>query len=321
MRAVFLILLLFLISPVQAVETYHLGEVEQYNVFAEDDTLITSVFLNDIKPNFCSQTIFDAYGEQYVFNIEGAKSWGYWTFDISLTYPNLTVANTTLKSFQPFASDTDIKVQYFYPEFDSVFDVDVFVGLLPLTASFVVPADVNSEIGKLGLPSGSYQRIAFNRVSGNCTQPVNMKVYFATREEFEAQRAESVKEMITGSTKLFVRWGWDAVLAFAGKIPGIGPYLITTLDVGATLVDSIFFYFRLIFVDYLETTLISIEFFILSDALISTKRGGINRLVNKIISNHVRVIEFSIDLLTRTISIVIETVRAIAAIVNAIKPL
>jgi hypothetical protein len=310
-----------LIAPAAAVETIVQQNIQQFNVGAPENHVISGVHLNNIAPNFNATVDFDAYGEQYILRVNNTKNIGWWTFYVSLQYPNGTIASTELKSFQPFASDAEVKIQYFYAEADSVLDVDVFVGLLPLTASFTNLIDADSQMGQLLAGTGTtYTRLAFSNVAGECTEYFDLKVYISTWEEFNRQRSESVGEYLRGSTSLLFSWAWSMILSFVAAIPGLGPYLEAMLIITAAILSEVVFYVDLLFIQYPETTILTIEFFILSSALLQTrKRDGIITIVERIVSAHIKVVMFFYITASLAVDIFTKMVRMVADIVGAIK--
>ena len=313
-----------MVSPAAAVTTYRETGITSFDVEAPKNGVISTVYLNDIPHNFDATVYFDAFGELYVMDITGTKQYGYCYYDISLTYPNSTVVTKSLKSLQPFSTDTEIKIQYFYDgiyELDSIFDVDVYVGLLPLTASFERPYSNSDVVGPNFPEDLLYTRLPYSHVYGSCTQPFNLMMYFSTDDEFKKQQDEDFKERITGSAKTFFQWTWDAILTFVEMIPGVGPYFAMTIELVVVLVDDLFFYIKLFFIDYLETTLLTLEFFILADALINvSKRASIMTFVERIVSNHVKVITFVGGVILAAVSLVPMIVETVTRIVDALKP-
>jgi len=311
-----------MIMPASAVQTYSEEAITSFDMEAPDGYLITTINLDNIEPNFNSTVDLDAFGKGYYLTINNTKNIGWWTYDITLTYPDGSTNSTQLETFQPFATDSDIKIQYFYPELDSIIDVDVYVGILPLTAQFTNPVSASSDIGEALPEEYTYTRIAYSQVTGSSNKPFDLKLYYSTEEEFKAQQDESVLESISGATELFSGWLWDNVIGFIGKIPGVGPYLEATLTISVSIIDNTFFYINLFFVEYAATTILTIEFFILSSAVIKTKkRSNVFAIIDKVVSGHVAVIEFVYKFAAGAINIFLGIVRMVASIVQAIKPI
>ena len=318
-------LLLCFTSIATAAESYEQDDVTNIDYEVADGYVISNVNLDNIEANFNSTTVLDTFGKEYILTINNTKSWGWWTYEVSLQYPNGTVQTETLDSFQPYAIDTDIKIQYFHyvTDTDSVLDVDVYVGLLPLTASFTNPVSSESEMGELLSSTGlTYERVAFSDVQASCTNEFDFKAIYVTAEDFQDQIEESVEEMISGGVELFFDWAWDSILAFVEMIPGVGPYLASALEMSAFIVGEVFFYLDLLFIEYPETTILTIEFLILAATILKTdKKSSIWDMAETYISMHKAVIEFFYNFAIRTIELLVKIVQMVADIVGAIKPL
>ncbi len=310
-RLLLCVLAIFLmITPALGVTTSEREEITDFDMDAPAGYYISSIYLEDIVPDFNTTILMDADGQIYTLQVNATRTLGWWSYDISLEHPNGTVESQHMGILRPLEK-TSIKIQHFYGTETSILTVNLYVGLLPLTTTF-------SSIGL----SDAYEDIAFSNVQGSCTQPFDLIVYLSTAEEMVAQQDNSIKQYLEGSTELFTEWLWDNIITFIEKIPGIGPYLADSLEFTAMLIDNVFFYFRLFFIDYLATTLLTIEFFILSKALITTrKNANIFALLDKIVSAHVDTFEFVIDTLSKIISMFSALVHMIAAIVSAIKPI
>ncbi|ETA69514.1 hypothetical protein MettiDRAFT_3016 [Methanolobus tindarius DSM 2278] len=306
-------ILLCLTSIALAAETYEQDDVNYIDYECPDGYLISGVNLDNIQENFNSTTVLDAYGKEYVLYINNTRSTiGWWTFYVSLQYPNGTIVSSEpLDSFQPFATDADIKIQPFYGELDSEFDVDVYVGILPLTATFY-----ESSLYDL------YTEIAYSDVQASCTNEFDFKATYVTAEEFQGILDDSLTELITGSTDLFFDWAWDSILAFVEMIPGVGPYMATALEMSAAIIAEVFFYLDLLFIEYPETTLMTIEFFILGGTLLKTKKkDNMWDMIANYVSLHISVIEFFYDFAIRTIALLVDLIKMVASIVSSLKPI
>jgi hypothetical protein len=324
LRQCFLILLalLCIIAPAAARETIVQNNIQQFDVGAPENHVISGVQLNNVPPNTNSTVYFDAYGESYTLWVNNTKSIGWWTFYITLQYPNGTISTTQMDTLNPLARTSEIKIQQFYGELDSI-DVDVYVGLLPLTASFNNNlVDVDSELGQ-SLPSlwKKFSRVAFSNVAGESSDYIDLKVYVVTWDEFQRQKAESIGEYVSGTAELAVDWTWSMILAFVAAIPGVGPYMEAVLIISAAILSEIVFYVDLLFIQYPETTLLTIEFFILSSAVLKTKKkDSIITIVDRIVSAHIAVIMFLYTMASGAIDVFARIVEMVAAIIGAIKP-
>ncbi|WP_407282150.1 hypothetical protein V7O61_08390 [Methanolobus sp. WCC1] len=323
------LLLLCFTSIATAAETYEQDDITYIDYEVVDGYLISTVDLGNIDSDFNSIIVLDSFGEEYVLYINNTKSWGYWTFDITLESPTGTTETQTLKKFLPYATDTDIHIQYFYGEYDLGYglDVDVYLGLSPLTASFdnnLVSENSSTYQEYLewtGLWS-AYSRRAFSDVQISCSNEFDFKATYVDLEEFEAQKEESLAEWLSGTSELFFDWAWDSILAFVEMIPGVGPYLASALEMSAFIVGEVFFYLDLLFIEYPETTILTIEFLILAATILKTdKKSSIWDMAETYISMHKAVIEFFYNFAIRTIELLVKIVQMVADIVGAIKPL
>lgn len=322
-------LLVSMAAPAAAITLHREKGITSFDMEAPANGVISTVEMNNIPPNFNAVVTFDAYGELYELEIDNTRNWGYWTFDLTLTYPNSTVSTLTMKKFNPFASDADIKIQYFYGQADFV-DVDLYLGLLPLTASFSNNLFSSSSWTNENLTgqvfeffgAQYYTRLAFSQVSGVCTHPFDLEVTISTEEEFKKQQSEDLKEALSGTITKFFSWAWDNVLGFIGKIPGVGPYLEFTLIIGVAIIDNVFFYTKLFFIDYIETTILTLEFFILSGAVIKTrKKGNVFEIIDYVVTAHIALFTFIYMFAAGAVNLFIAIVRMVAQVVQSLKPI
>lgn len=305
-------ILLCLTSVAVARETYEQDAVTDIDYECPSGYLISSINLDNLDPYFNSTVVLDNFGDEYILTINNTKQYYvHWYFDISLQYPNGTVATQQIDTINYLAGDVDIKIQPFYNELDSEFDIDVYVGLLPLTATFY---DLNLY--------GFYTEKAFSDVQVSCTNEFDFKATYVTSEEFQSILEDSILEALLGSADLFFDWAWDSILAFVEKIPGVGPYMATALEISAFIIGEVFFYLDLFFIEYPETTLLTIEFFILGGTIFKTKkRDTIFDMIMIYVTLHKSIIEFFYDFALKTINLLNDIIKTIADIINAIKPI
>jgi hypothetical protein len=320
-------LLLCFTSVAVATESFTKDNTQYLNYEVADGYVISNVYIDNIKPDFNCTAELDSFGETYILMVNCTKSWGWWYYDISLKDPNGNIETTTLKSLQPYATDTDVKIQYFTYWLDNVdfvgLDVDVYVGILPLVASFTNPVSSDSDMGELlNSTDLTYTRLSYSNAKITCNQDFDAEIIYVTPAEFQGQIDESILEMISGSTELFFDWAWDSILAFVEMIPGVGPYLASALEMSAFIVGEVFFYLDLLFIEYPETTILTIEFLILAATILKTdKKSSIWDMAETYISMHKAVIEFFYNFAIRTIELLVKIVQMVADIVGAIKPL
>ncbi|SFM90266.1 hypothetical protein [Methanolobus profundi] len=305
------LLFLCIVSIASAEETYEKDNLLYVDYEVPNDYYIVSVNLDNIDANFNSTTVLDAFGKEYFIYVNNTKSRGWWVYDVTLVYPNGTSESYTISDLQPIAFDTDIKIQYYYSEAsasDFNLDVDVYVGILPLSATF-------ENIGLFG------EVVVFDNVQSSCDNYFDIKVTYVDAEEYEEIQGSSITDYFSSFDELF-SWAWSSILSFVEKVPGVGPYLSDSLEISVLIIDDVFFYFNLFFVEYLETTILTIEFFILSASIIKTQKDdNIFVIIDTILSTHKNVIEFVFKIAVGSVSIFIDIIKMIAAMVSSIKPL
>jgi len=309
-RPIFLVFLLLLllaaaVSPASAVEEITREGIKTFNIEAPEGYSLSGMEIYDLPANSNNTFQFDAYGKTYTLQANSTKSWGWWNFDLALTYPNGTVETKRLESLAPAAFDWDLHVQYYFLNVDSVFDLDVYATLLPLSASFGTAT--NSEI------------LQFSSVSGNSSDPFDLKLYATTQEEFEKQANLDLGLQFSEAIDEFFSWTWDAVLSFVGLIPYVGDDLVTAILIASYIIDEVFFYFNLFFVEYIEVTILSMEFFIMTYSLHRTKSKSPVKLIKNVVNDHAAFIGWVIDKARLAIDLLTSIIRTIASIVQSLK--
>jgi hypothetical protein len=227
-------------------------------------------------------------------------------------YPNGTVEYYRIKSdFKPLAGNADINIQtYLSSQAASLLglDVDVYIGLLPLSATF-------SEISLFG------EVVAFSDVQCSCNNEFDFEATYVDWEEYAEIEETAIKNFFSSTDEIF-SWVFSSILSFVEMIPGVGPYLATALEMSAAIIGEVFFYLDLLFIEYPETTLMTIEFFILGATLLKTKKNGnMWDMFEIYISLHRSVIEFFYNFAVRTIEMLVDLIKMVASIVSSIKPL
>ena len=323
MRKLLSLILVFLLlsSTAAAREMYERDDVTNVNFEAPNGYVISTVNLDNIESGFNSTIVLDSFGEEYLLSVNGTKRSIWWNFYVTLQYPNGTIETSHLKKHELIGDQADIKIQYFYTDWGELveFDVNVFVGILPLTASFTNPVSSESVIGEALEPTGlTYTRLPFSDVQASCNQPFDFEAIFVTPEQFKGQIAEDVWEFLYGSADLFFGWAWKSVLAFASKIPVIGPYLEITLVVAGLIFSEISFYFNLLIVENWYIFFMAVETWILGDAILNTKTFF--GLLKRTVKNHVEAIKFALFIFDQLIELWTKLVTTIAQIVQAFKP-
>ncbi len=270
------------------------------------DLVISQVNLYDLREGVTTVNL-DAYGQLYVLELNCTRSWGWWTWDVSLTYPNGTVSTESLSNLAPAAMDYDCFIQYFFTDNDWVLDADIYVDLLPMKVTYGgTPLD--REI------------LVFSSVSGSTPNPADIKIYLVTPDELEKVKNNDVLyqfgEYISG---IWV-WSWNGILWFMEQVPVIGPYLAALLELSGAAIGEIVAWGQFL-LDNIEVILMFVEGLILADALLSTRSRALMPLLRRIVDNHVRVLKFTLWLLDVAIMLFTRLIQVIAQIVQTIKPL
>ncbi|MDD3043504.1 MAG: hypothetical protein PHW56_11350, partial [Methanosarcinaceae archaeon] len=263
-------------SPAEALDNWKTGSIlgatteikndhiKSFDLNAPEGLGLSGFIASDFSPNSNTSFRFDQYGKTYYLDVNSSKNIGWWTFDITLTYSNGTTEYIQLESLQPFATDYDLHFQY-YPgnlEFDFI-DVDVYTGILPLKASFEAQSSAGLNYSHLLPADMVYNANAFSNIAGYSSSFFDLKLYACTPKDFKDQNKSPFNIPDDPLEKIF-SWTWDKIISFVGVIPFIGPYLASVLEIAALSIDAIIFYFSLLFLEYSETTFLTIEFFILS---------------------------------------------------------
>lgn len=329
LRPFFFILLLLLaaaVSPASAVEEIHIEDSTSYSLSAPDDLCISGFDADSILPDFNYSAVMNSYGDMYTLNITGTKNWyGRWNFNVSMTDPNGTTTSKHLSTVALAARTCDISVQYAFTNTAPLewANVDLYVGLLPLRASFtnLLSADPNSTLAGVFDDELYYTRLMFSNLTYACDSPADLTIYCSTEEEFQQQVKESISAYAKELSGDFFTWSWNAILRFVSMIPFIGDDLVTAILIASYIIDEIFFYFNLFFIQYVETTILTLEFFIVTYSLHRTKTRSPVKLVKNVVSDHIAVFEFIIEKARFAIDLLIRIVHAIASIVQSLKPI
>jgi len=308
----FFIILLFLFlsltGSAAAIEEIHQENIKSFDLTAPDGLQLEGFSVFNLPGDSNNTYTLDAYGKIYTFDINCSKHFGWWTYDLKLQHPNGTIESTQVETFAPLATDYDIHLQYYLLETDTVFDVDIYASLLPLSATFQTTDPT------------AYNILAFSEISGSSTDYFNLVIYAMTDEEFQAAYDSEIGTQISHAAGEFFAWTWAGVLAFVEIIPGVGPYLATSLELAALTIDGVFFYFNLLFIEFAETTFITIEALIWTYGITGFKRGGLFGCLKRVCNTHMQIIETGFNLAQGSISITFRIFEGIAAIVQALKP-
>jgi len=312
-RPLFFCLLLFFllaaaVSPASAVTEIHEEHIKTFSLNAPDGLSFTGMEIYDLPPNSNNTFLFNSYGKTYTLKVNSTKSWGWWTYDLSLQNPNGTIETKQLETLAPLATDWDLHVQYYFLSGDSVFDLDVYTALMPLSATLGTNNPTTSEI------------LQFSGISGSSTAYFDMVLYATTDEEFEEQAKNALGLQLSHAVGEIFTWTWKAVLSFVGLIPYVGDDLVTAILIASYIIDEVFFYFNLFFIEYIEATILTLEFFIFSYAIINNRRRQPVNIVRAVVEYHVKAWTFIIGITLMAINLVLSIIVAVASAVNGLKP-
>lgn len=315
----FVLLLLCLSIPhVSAVEEITQDHVKTFSLEAPEGLSITSIYLYDLEPNSETTINLNSYGEEYTLRVNATKTYAFWwDFDVSLTDPYGMTNTTHLRSGAPTAFDYDLHVQYYWQSYipgdtssyDSVLDIDVYTGILPLsvTESMFWRQIPQSEI------------VQFSEVSAYSSSYFDIIMYAVDHEEFQKQVKNDFFAPIKEGVSDAFSWSWDMIVSTIAKIPYIGGYLSGILILTALTLDSIIFYGNLFIVEYIETTILTFEFFVLCYAF--TRKGRLWGKLKKVVDCHIRMVEFVLSVGEKMVNGFTKIVSAIAQIIQALKPI
>lgn len=307
-RGCFFLLLIFIFSTgtAAAVEEITQDHIKTFTVQAPDGLMFSGFTASNLEADTNNTYILDAYGKIYTLYVNCSKSYGWWTFDLALENPNGTIETTQLDTFAPLATDYDVHLQYYFLEGDSTFDLDIYTALIPLSATFLTSDPTASSV------------ISFSDISASSTGYFDLVLYAVTEEEFQEQVDNALGLQLEYAVGEVFAWTWDMVLVFVGKIPGVGPYLASVLEISAITLDAIIFYFDLLLIEYPETTFLTVESFILASAF--CRRGNFWVKINRVCNSHIKLIELFIDLVQAGVNIISRIISAVADAINALKP-
>lgn len=305
---VFLVLTVGISGAVENIEQTH---IQHFSLSAPEGMSLSGVEMYDLDPTSNTTILLDNYGELYTLQINSTKDYAFWwNFDISLTSPNGTVQTQHLKSSAPFASDYDLFIQYYWMSingtYDSVFDLDLYTGVLPLNCQLNDWNPTKSEA------------LQFSEITADSNSYFDLLVYAVDDEEFAEQLGNDVIANLQEGTGDLFAWSWEMIIAFIEKIPLIGPYLAAILMLTAMTLNCIVFYFDLFFIEYPETTFLTTEFFILSYA--TTKRGNFWRKLKCVVDCHTKLIEIVISVTRAAVNLFTSIIHAVSNALSAIKP-
>lgn len=305
---------LFCLSyPAVAVEEIEQEHVKTFSLEAPEGLTFSGIDLSNLDANSNTTIYMHQSQGTYTFQINSTKTYGtYFKFNVSVTSPNGTVQSKELSTVALLNRNYDLHIQHYYTLWNETFvdesyDLDVYATLSPLSTSFdfISPEGYNVE--------------SFHKVSAESTSYYDIILYAVTGEELDAQQKNKIFAPVTEALSDAFTWTWEMVVATIAKIPYIGGYLSGILILTALTLDSIIFYGNLFVVEYIETTILTFEFFVLSYAF--TRKGRLWVKFKKVVDCHIRLVEFVLNVGEKLIGGFTKIVSAIAQIIQALKPI
>lgn len=317
-----LILLFFLIaSPAAAKEESWFTDTEEFTAVSTDELTIQSIRAENLHEGTIQRFVMDSYGDTYYLEVlSEPKDWGWWNFNVSCTYPDGTTETTTLAKFAPISFDYDINIQSYWLYGYFAWETNIYVTLTPLSVDTNQQIPINDSTYPEGYPATYYEPLAFSYVQGVSNDPFEkVTVYYVTAEEFEQIQNNDILLPITEGIGDLFDWTWDMVTGTIEKIPYVGPFFLTIMQIAAIYIEECIFWINLLFIQNWAMSIMLIEFFILGEAIYNTKtRVG---LLTRVAENHVKVMKFFIFIGELAIDLVIKGIDAVSRIISMIKPL
>ena len=297
-----LLIFCLLIAPAAAVVESHVRDTYTFSATAPEDKMIDSFRVDDLEPSSTQQFVLNAYGDYYTVVLNSTKNWGSWDFNATCTYPNGTVQYEQFSKWAPLSNSYDILFQAYWFETGWMWETQLFLTLSPITVSEAI---IESET------------ISFYEVSGSSTCLMNdVTVYFVTAEEFEAHRQldpiTGAVEGVKSTAGYLGEAAWLAALAGTENIPGIGPYVSAGLSISGMVIGEVFWWLKFLFIDNGPLTFLTIEFFIMGEAMMASRT--LVQMLKKVLRNHIKVYEFFLKIATWAISTMISIIQAIGSL-------
>lgn len=300
------------ISPVSAYFESEFDDVSAFNISTIDGYTMTEIRIDNLEPGQAVYLDLTSYNESYIFQITSTHDYGiWWSWHVDCTYPNGTTLSDSY-STSSLIGDYDIDIQAYWGDINTILSMNLYASLKPLE---IVKSDIRPF----------YTPVAFSNIAGYVSPGDfdNVRVFHVTYEEFEGIWGNDLLQAITGTistglSNLFA-WSWDMVLGFAAAIPFVGDYLETALILIAIIFGEIAFWFNLIFIEYPDLTFMTIEFYIIADAIMHGR--SVPAIIKRIFRTHMKIINFMIDLPERLANLIMTVVKGIANIIQALKPI
>lgn len=316
---ILLLIFCLLISPAAAVVESHVRDTYTFSATAPDDKMIDSFRCDDIQPDTSQQYILNAYGDYYTVAMNSTKSWGTWTFNVDCSYPNGTVSSAQYTKFAPLSNTFDLLFQGYWCEAGFAWETQVFVAVSPL---IVAESNVWIPTPTAGIAIQynaftDYTPIAFYEVSGSSTGQINdVTIYYVTAEEFAEHSNQNLINGLVGGAASTAGYltsaAWNTALAGVENIPGIGPYVSAGLSISGMVIREVFWWLKFLFIDNGPLTFLTIEFFIMGEAMMTSRT--LVQMLKKVLRSHIKVYEFFLKIATWAINIMISIIQAIGSL-------
>lgn len=318
-----IILLIFIlaISPASAKEETWFYNTENFTATATDELMIQSIRAENLHEGTIQRFAFDSYGDNYYLEIESQpKDWGWWNFNVSCTGPDGITTTTTHAKFAPISFDYDINIQSYWLFGEFAWETNIYVTLTPLSVQDYKQIPADDTTYPEGYASDRFTPLAFSYVQGISNDPFEkVTVYYVTPTEFEQIQQNDILLPITAGISDLFSWTWDMILGTIEKIPFVGKFFNTIIQIAPLFIEEAIFWINLLFIQNWALFVMTMEFFLIGEAIYSTRdKVG---LLTKVVENHVKVLKFFVWLGTLAIDLVLKFVDAVAKIISAIKPL
>lgn len=321
--------LIFATYPAGAVEEINQDHIKALELDSPTDLFFTGIELKNINIEEDSNVnlTLNKYGETYLLNVSAHRSYlSYCQFDITLTNPNGSIETKHLSNVAPFANDYALHIQSYWWEVNSslsqALDLKLYTSLLPLKAQLTYMGSPwsNGTYFPSDTPDlGDYTVIPFSHIGIVSDSYFDTTIYACTPEELADQQNNDILASWSNAAGDFFTWSWSNLLTFVEKIPLVGGHISAVLVLTTMTLSSIIFYTKLLFIDYSETTFLTIEFFILSYSF--TKKGTFWTQIKRVVDCHVKIIELTIDTAQAAVNLFTSIINAVASIIQALKPI
>lgn len=314
-----LLLLIVCCTPAAAIVETHTRDVYTFSATAPEDKMIDSFRCDNMQAGTSQQYVLNSFGDYYTVVMNSTKDWGTWTFFVDCTYPNGTVSSEQYTKFAPLSNTFDLLFQGYWCEMGFGWETQVFVTLSPLV---VEESNVWLPLPTAGIPIqynaiSDYDPVAFYEVAGSSTGLINdVTIYYVTAEEFaEHSNQNLLSGLVGGATSAagsLSEAAWTAAIAGVEMIPGVGPYISICLETSGMIVGEVFWWINLLLIENWKLTFLTIEFYILGDAIISGH--SFTRMLKKVVKSHVSIYKFLIDIAIKIINLVLDAIKAIGSL-------